>query len=1233
MKPFLFRRHFFLIISIALFLTSLLIWSGFRLFNSNSNEKIVKQITKNVSREIKILKKEADAVKTIVGKQREISFEKLLQRPWKYPFFIFHNKSMVFWSDYRISPRYENLAGDFDLKFLILRNGNFIVLKNEVLREGRLYEIFSLIPLSFEYPIENNYISSGLNEELFHNHSVTINSYTSEGSFDVYTPRNEYLFSLELHDKSTADDANLIIVICSALAILFLLIYLFQKVQKLIKIGKQDLAILILLVSLIGIRALMLLLNYPYGFYENDLFNSRYFASSSISPSLGDLLLNTLALFAFAWVLFNNYYKTHIYFWLIHLTRWKKNILSVLIVILTFIGGYHVFHLFRVISFNSQWTLDITVSIDISFFKIVCLIIFILTCGVFFLFTHILVRTFLVLHKKLDKTFYLIFFSGCALYISLSLLLDIFYPLIIIVNAFLFILLVYLNLPRYLNKLKYASYFYYLFIAFICALIGAYSIYDLNFQKAVITKQKFASQLFIENDILGEFLLSEASQDIAEDIFIKNVLVTPFSSKEIIEQKVKKVYLSNYFEKYESHVWIYDAEGKVYEKGAEFPRFDSLLTMVNANGKATEYKNIFLVNELGKSGLKRYLNINEIKRNDSVIGYIVVDLRQKKIITNSVYPELLVDRKFNQPGDVKSNSYAIFAGDKLLYNFGSYNYDKFFIGDWFKEEALYDDGIVRYDFHHLAVKGGDGRTVVISSESFLFRDYFSNFSFLFLVLILCVLFLLLCFALLYRFKNLTITYATKIQIYLNIAFFLPLFIVSIATLSLIGKSYKEYLNRSFVEQAESIRANIAGYLNSYNDRDSREALENVILQISKYTESDINIFNQKGRLLFSSQPMIYNSGILSKRINPRAFSEIVENRSNVVMLTETVGKLTYNSVHIPIKSFDSGELTGILSIPFFESKNEMDKQIIEVLTTILNIFTTLFILFIILSYFASHLLIEPLKIITQKIKRTTLTGNKPLDWKSKDEIGLLVGEYNKMLVKLDQSREALAKSEKESAWREMAKQVAHEIKNPLTPMKLTIQHLQRNLKEEREDIKTQTERVLTTLLDQINNLDEIATSFSAFAKMPVPKNELYEITSILKSTINLHNNSHEVNVELEMPEEKLPVMGDGPLMSRIFTNLIINGIQSVPHNRTPKIKVSLTKQDKKVLIQIRDNGAGIPENIRNKVFIPNFSTKFSGSGIGLAVAKRGVEHAGGRIWFETQEGEGTSFYIELPVTN
>jgi len=429
--------------------------------------------------------------------------------------------------------------------------------------------------------------------------------------------------------------------------------------------------------------------------------------------------------------------------------------------------------------------------------------------------------------------------------------------------------------------------------------------------------------------------------------------------------------------------------------------------------------------------------------------------------------------------------------------------------------------------------------------------------------------------------------------------------------------------------------NITNDLNEYNKLNiDQEELSNKLTLVAQSSGTDLNVFNVRGRLIASSQPLIYNKLIISEYINPLIIQKIIEGGNNHMVVDEKIGDLLYNSTYLAMKSTQTGELLGILSIPFFNLKYTLEKQEIEVFTNILNIFIVVFILFLGISYFTSKKLTLPLTFIAQKLKRTSLSEeNEPIVWKSDDEIGMLVDEYNKMLENLEDSKRALALSEKESAWREMARQVAHEIKNPLTPMKLTLQHLERLLKDKVSGDK-RFDKPINTLLYQIETLDDIATSFGSFANMPVPEIEKFELTGLLKKTFGLYKNIKNGTVKLFGENGEIHVFGDEQLIGRVFSNILINSIQSVPKGKEARItgEIKINGKDK-VVISIEDNGNGIPKNIKDKIFVPNFSTKSGGSGIGLAIAKRGIEHAGGKIWFETEEGIGTKFFVELPLAN
>ena len=242
-----------------------------------------------------------------------------------------------------------------------------------------------------------------------------------------------------------------------------------------------------------------------------------------------------------------------------------------------------------------------------------------------------------------------------------------------------------------------------------------------------------------------------------------------------------------------------------------------------------------------------------------------------------------------------------------------------------------------------------------------------------------------------------------------------------------------------------------------------------------------------------------------------------------------------------------------------------------------------------------------------------------------------------MLTKLEASKRELAAQEKEAAWREMARQVAHEIKNPLTPMKLSLQFLQKAIAERRANAEELISRIAQTLITQIDVLSDIATSFSTFTNLPAMRPERLDVAAVLRRSAALYQpDADDGALEMHLPPDaetgRYVVYADENLLVRTFNNLLINARQAVPEGRAPHVHIALEAVGAgSVRVSIRDNGAGIADEVRDKVFVPNFTTKETGSGIGLAVARRGIESAGGRIWFETAVGEGTSFFIELPL--
>jgi nitrogen fixation/metabolism regulation signal transduction histidine kinase len=240
----------------------------------------------------------------------------------------------------------------------------------------------------------------------------------------------------------------------------------------------------------------------------------------------------------------------------------------------------------------------------------------------------------------------------------------------------------------------------------------------------------------------------------------------------------------------------------------------------------------------------------------------------------------------------------------------------------------------------------------------------------------------------------------------------------------------------------------------------------------------------------------------------------------------------------------------------------------------------------------------------------------------------MVKEYNQMLFKLGESKAELEHTQRERAWREIAQQVAHEIKNPLTPMKLTLQQLERSLTTDTHTPE-KTEKAVTSLLTQVETLNEIASSFSSFAKMPEPVMQPLELVSLLKRIVDLHMHAGELTFNPTIKEAF--VNGDEQLLGRTFSNIILNAFQSAQPGKMMTVNVMLSQENGNYIIAFQDSGKGIQPHEAERIFSPYFTTKHSGSGLGLAISKQAIEQMNGRIWFETILGKGSTFYISLPI--
>jgi signal transduction histidine kinase len=408
-------------------------------------------------------------------------------------------------------------------------------------------------------------------------------------------------------------------------------------------------------------------------------------------------------------------------------------------------------------------------------------------------------------------------------------------------------------------------------------------------------------------------------------------------------------------------------------------------------------------------------------------------------------------------------------------------------------------------------------------------------------------------------------------------------------------------------------------------------IKNAIQDIADMYGVDINIYDLDGNLGISTQSLIYKNGLLSHKMDPKAYYKLHTLHQIQVIQKEQIGSLNFLSSYVPVRNTE-GQVMAFLNQPYYASQTDLKQEISNFLVTLINLNAFIFLLSGLLALLFTNSITRSFTLISEKLRHVNLSGkNEEIVWKHHDEIGKLVKEYNIMVHKLEESAAMLAKSEREGAWREMARQVAHEIKNPLTPMKLSLQHLQRAIRDDSPKKQKLTEDVSKTLIEQIEHLSQIASDFSAFANIAYASKEKILLNNILSSVTTLHKGYEKVKVQYQKPQEPYYIYADKTQMNRLFTNLVQNAMQAISDGQKGMVTVSTEREDDHVIVKVKDDGTGIPDELKDKIFTPNFTTKSSGTGLGLAICKNIVQQAEGDIWFDTRKDKGTVFYVKLPL--
>ncbi|MFA5296837.1 MAG: ATP-binding protein [Lutibacter sp.] len=478
------------------------------------------------------------------------------------------------------------------------------------------------------------------------------------------------------------------------------------------------------------------------------------------------------------------------------------------------------------------------------------------------------------------------------------------------------------------------------------------------------------------------------------------------------------------------------------------------------------------------------------------------------------------------------------------------------------------------------------------------------------------------------------------QISLRIRIFLAMILLILLASVLIAAvtiyQYKEQTdeyNKSRLERKEqSIHAAVTYWLNSGNTfpletKNLRYIFKDKIYEISNIEKSEINIYDLEGKLVKSSHSGFVKSDaptLLSDTILNAISNDYKHFYVNEKVIKDNSYQTSYSYItDNKFKPF------GILNLRYVQDNSEQSKFLKEFLYRLGFVYIFMFVLAILLAYFLSSYITRSLKAITEKISQTRLSkqNEKITISDSSTEIVTLINAYNEMVDELEESAIKLAKGEREQAWREMAKQIAHEIKNPLTPMRLTVQSFQRKFNPNDPNIYDKIDEFSKMLIQQIDTLSTIASAFSNFANMPAQNREEIDVVVVVKQALDIFMEDY---ISFFPKQEHIIAKLDKTQVIRIVTNLVKNAAQSLEDVENKKLEVTVSEDDENICIIVADNGIGISEIDGERVFEPKFTTKTSGMGLGLAMVKNIVDAHNGSIAFTSQINIGTVFKVKLP---
>ncbi len=1241
-------RHGYLFITAAWLYTISFLFTNYFSFDSNP-EKVSTLISKYISTgetRFNSLLQDTALIESIITEKPSAAKVQLGKDDIGVFGYVINDRGhpvQLYWNTNIMSISKEDFTRPDGEYATIYRKSYFVLIKKTFNKDGHEYLLYGLIPVHWQYEIEDKILQKrfAANSELEKNYEINI---TPAGT-PVVSATGKQLFYIEKKEAALFEQPETFSLLLRVAAIILLMLFVNLVASELAELNGFAAGFLFLLLIVTSARLLSYFFHFPFDYSKLDLFDPNIYASSNINKSLGDLLINVILLFwLVSFIKFNfRHLSQHVFF----SRAWVKKTAAVAaLFIMPLFTMYMTGFLSSLITDSTgKLSFDVTNFFSLNWYSVTSFVIICFLLLSFFYISQLLVKISL----KLQAGMYwrvIILAAFSLLFLSFNIHGNGDIKLDFVLVAWLILFYIFLALLKdEINFSFYNSRWFMPWSIFLMASVTAL----LMFQNKSLEENKrksFADKIRISTDQETETMIDMAATRVNQ-LFLNDNFSKLYNRNDnlVLKSGFVNSNFRGYLNNFDSRIYTYDKNFK--------PLF---------NEDSTSYNDIkAIISNQGvpdtrRQGLYYYENAfdqfsyiyeKDIHSADSSLqGYVFLIIRPQSYKREELNPGLFSKLISSRVGDVNNYPYAIYNKYQLVKSKGNYNFTDTISK---KDVPKFGDSyfVTKDGYSILWYNGRDNKMIVVPRENKWFAESITFFAYVFALFIILVLiqhFANLIFKT--RFSRAGIkrifrfNIRTQIQTIIVLVSIVSFIVIGFTTISFFyirfNKSTDEKLRSNaqiMVNEIERIAKEQVVYSDMFNvnNIDLNLELEKRIVEIAETHNNDINIFDLSGNLQVSSQQYLYDNGILSNKMNAGAYYAMRYNRNTQYIQSEKVVDYTYSSIYVPVKN-EQGATLAYLNIPSINSENELNQEISNFLITIINLNALIFIMAGAIAIWVTSRITSSFTFIADKMKAISFGSiNEEIEWKKDDELGELVSEYNKMVKKLSESASALARSEREGAWREMARQVAHEIKNPLTPMKLSIQYLERAIDNNSPNVKELSKQVAVTLVEQIDQLSKIAGDFSQLANIAIVNEEEFDLSSVISSIITLFSADARINISWKKEEGNYLVKADKIQMNRLFTNLIKNAIEAYGENETAKIIIRQRLKQRELIVSVQDNGTGIPVNMKPKIFTPNFTTKSSGTGLGLAICKGIAEKANGTIWFETKENDGSTFYVSLPL--